>query len=117
MKFVDELTQLETFKALARALPRWSQLEGGLPGSGFVIEVAPASDGLAIGLKLPKSMPQEEQERVARSLLSHLGEEERLMRLTVLVDEMRNVGVAAEVIEPMAAEAERLALKLHPKDH
>lgn len=114
--FTEDLTNLESFKALTRAMPGWANsLPEVMDGSSFVIELAPRGAGVAIGLKLPAGMPIDRQEEVAKALLERIGEEERLMRLVVLSDEMRNVGVSAEVLDPIATEAEGLARRLHPE--
>jgi hypothetical protein len=106
--FTEDLQSIDAFRLFNRALPGWSRSQGGISG-GFIIEVLP--EGVAIGMKLP---PGHATEAAASSLMMRLKEEQRLMNLELLIDEMRNVGVVAEVLDPMITEAQELARALHP---
>lgn len=106
--FAGQVQRLNALTVFVRALPTWCREEG----ATVSIQLVGRPDGVEINLGLPPSADVGMAERVFARLL----DTERLMQLETLVDELRNVGVTAEVLSPMIEEAERLALRLHAKD-
>jgi hypothetical protein len=105
--FAGQVARIDALKLFARALPAWS-LQNGATVS---IALRASPDGLEIDLGLPPSATPQ----MADSVVSMLIDAERMAQLEFLVDQMRNVGVAPEVLDPMIREAEELAARLFPK--
>lgn len=105
----DRIQGLDAVRLFARALPGWV----GQHGKTVHLRFTASAEGVECDVGFPAGTP-EELEALLASLIPRLEDSERLMRLELLVDEFRNVGVALEQIEPLAAEAEQLAARLHP---
>jgi hypothetical protein len=108
MSFAESALKLDSIQVFTRALPAWCR-ENGING----LELRLKADGseLNIGVGLP---PEKMNDEIVSSILERVAEEERLMTLQLLVDEMRNVGVSTEILDPMIIEATELAQRLHP---
>lgn len=105
--FAAQVAQIDAFKVFSRALPVWVAKHGLSVSVSFVAN----ADGVMINLGLPeRATPQ-----MADSVISLIKDAERMSQLELLVDQMRNVGVAPEVLDPMIREAEELAERLFPR--
>ena len=105
--FAHQVSQIDAFKVFARALPAWSQHNN----TTVSISMTASAEGLEINLGLPASATPQ----MADDVIQMLMESERMGHLELLVDQMRNAGVGPEVLDPMIAEAEEIALRLFPR--
>lgn len=112
MSFAESVLKLDAIQILARALPAWCRENGIKPGENRLEMMLGAdSSEMQVGVGLPPHLMDDAH---MTSLIQRIGEEERLVVLQILVDEMRNVGVGPEVLDPMIVEATELAQRLHP---
>lgn len=105
--FAEDLQRLAAFKVFMRALPGWCRENG----TSVSFNIVGNADEVEVGFGMP---PEMATDAAAQSLMERLRSEERLMELELLVDEMRNVGVAGALLDPMIIEATELAHLLHP---
>lgn len=105
--FAGQVARVDALKLFARALPVWAARHN----STVSIQFNASADGVEINLGMPPSATPQMADAVVQILL----EAERMAQLEFLVDQMRNVGVSPEVLDPMIAEAEELARRLFPK--
>ena len=105
--FAGQVAQIDALKVFARALPAWARKNK----SSVSISMVATEEGLEINLGLPASATP----TMADEVINMLREAERMAQLELLVDQMRNAGVAPEVIDPMIHEAEEIATRLFPR--
>lgn len=105
--FAAQVAEIEAFKVFARVLPAWSAQNN----TTVSFSMKASAEGLEINLGLPASATPQ----MADSIIAMLKDAERMSQLELLVDQMRNAGVAPEVLDPMIREAEDLAFKLFPR--
>lgn len=105
--FAEDLQHVAAFQLFFRALPSWCHENN----TSVTFKIVGTGDEAEIGFGMPA---KDISESMFQSLMARLGEEQRLMDLTLLVDEMRNVGVGSEILDPMIIEATELAHRLHP---
>ena len=105
--FAEDVQKLACFQAFMRALPAWCREHK----TSVTFQITGDSNDVQIGFGMP---PADMSEEAAQSLMARMGEEQRLMELSLLIDEMRNVGVGPEILDPMIIEATELAHRLHP---
>lgn len=104
--FAEDIQRLACFQTFMRALPVWCKEHQ----TSVTFQITGNGDNVQVGFGLP---PEAMSEEAAQSLMARLAEEQRLMELTLLIDEMRNVGVGPETLDPMIIEATELARRLH----
>lgn len=108
----QELQRLDAMRLFLAALPRFVRLTGKTVVLKF--EGVAGAEGEGVGCNVGFSgAGEEEWPFLFAQVMDVLTEEEKLQRLQLLVDEMRNVGVEAEKLDPMIQEAEALAVRLH----
>ncbi len=107
--FASEVQQIEALALFAKALPGWVMENG--KGVKITIECGGPSISVDIGLSQGATSEQ------ADDLLQRLRDWEKLDRLGLLIDEMRNVGVSVDIIDQLVNEAEDLARRLSPPDN
>lgn len=105
--FAGQVAQIDALKVFARALPAWAKKNK----SSVSITMVATEDGLEINLGLPPSATPS----MADDVIGVLRQVERMAQLELLVDQMRNAGVAPEVLDPMIQEAEEIAARLFPR--
>lgn len=106
--FAAQVAEIEALKVFSRALPVWVAKHG----TSVSVSFFATEEGVMINLGLPEhATPQ-----MADDVIATLRDAERMSQLELLVDQMRNVGVAPEVLDPMIKEAEDLAQRLFPKN-
>ncbi len=110
MSFFEDVQSLAACKVFVRALPVFVKLH---PDAPLSMIIKSADKQVGFGISFPASCADRAEE-LTSELMSILKKEERLMELELLADEMRNVGVAPDILDPMLAEAEKLARELHP---
>lgn len=110
----QELQKLDAMRLFMAALPIFVRQTGKKVVLSF--EGVDTPEGAAVGCNVGFSdAEQDEWSGLFALLMETLTDEERLQRFQLLIDEMRNVGVAGEVLDPMIVEAEALAARLHPQ--
>ena len=105
--FAGQVAKIDALKLFARVLPAWSLQNN----TTISLTLRASSEGLEINLGLPPSATPQ----MADSVVAMLIEAEKMGQLEFLVDQMRNVGVSPEVLDPMIKEAEDIAQRLFPR--
>ena len=105
--FAGQVAQIDALKVFARALPVWAKRYQ----TSVSISLMATEEGLEINLGMPASATP----AMADQVIQIIREAERMFQLELLVDQMRNAGVAPEVIDPMIKEAEEIAARLFPR--
>jgi hypothetical protein len=105
--FAAQIQSLDALALFVRALPGWCRDNG--RHVSFIIRAT--EEGVQVDMGFTEGATPED----AESVVARLQDCERLVRLQLLVDEMRNVGVAPQILDPMIDEATRLAERLFPR--
>lgn len=104
--FARDVQEISALALFAKALPGWCAANG--KGVRITVQCGGPDVSVDIGLSAGATAEQ------AEDLLRCLRDWERLQVLELLVDQLRGAGVSVAILDPMIAEAERLALKLAP---
>ncbi len=105
----DKVVTLENFRIFSRVLPKWSKDFGA--SAVFNVKITPRLEGVVFDIGFSEgTLPEVVVELFERLVLA-----EKMVELQNLVEEARNWGVNAELVNPMLAEAERIQQKLFTK--
>lgn len=106
--FADQVARIDAFKVFVRALPSWAAKYN----SSVSFTFQATAEGVEVNFGLPESAAK--NPKMADEVIQRLMDVERMMQLELLVDQLRNAGVAPEVLDPMIEEANQLAQRLFP---
>lgn len=106
--FAKTVENLDCLAVFVRAIPQWSA-DNNVKAN---IIIKGSNEGVEFDLSLSKNGTP----LMAEDLLKRIAETEELMKLTHVISEFKRVGVRQEEIDFLIEKAEKLALKLHPKD-